>query len=383
MGNRLYLDLHVLHSYPLSNLNRDDLNSPKTAIYGGEQRGRVSSQSGKRHVRAAVEQRLGEYAIRTRRLPETIAAELTANGWDAEAAARAGRMLALAAGVDGVKVESETNDTNSMFLLPRAGISELAALAVEHRDLIEAATDAKKEKTGQEKLTKTASKNVLAVLRGRTASIAAFGRMLANEPGSTVDGAIQVAHQITTHATAVQADFFTAVDDITHGQQDESGSAHMGTALLTSGTYYRYASVNLPELAANLGNDEESARKVAVEFTQAFAVTIPSAKKNSTAPFTPPSLVHAVLRTDQPVNLGSAFEAPVRAERGSGYVVPSITRLDEHTGAVRRFYGTEGELMSAHVDLTGTNPQHLGEQVEGLAALLTTIEDALTKASTA
>ncbi|MGA5824150.1 type I-E CRISPR-associated protein Cas7/Cse4/CasC [Kitasatospora sp. NPDC094028] len=377
MKRRLYLDLHVIHSYPLSCLNRDDLNVPKTAFYGGEQRGRISSQSGKRHVRVEVEDRLGEWAVRTKRLPESIAAELVrAGGWDDELAQRAGRMVVLAAGVKGVAVDGD-NDTNSMLLLPQAGIAELAEVAVEHRELVEAGVDKKKEAAAQEKLVKAAGARVLEVLRGRTSSIAAFGRMLANEPGSAVAGAVQVAHQLTTHALAVQPDYFTAVDDITRGQEDESGSAHLGTAFYTSGTYYRYSSVNLPELAGNLGDDAEGARRVAVEFARAFAVVVPSARQGSTAPFTPPALVHAVLRGDQPVNLGGAFEQPVVAERGSGFVQPSIGRLDAHAGAVNFFYGDGGVLASAYSGLGVGAVEHLGENVGSLEKLLSTVDAAI------
>ena len=43
-----FIQLHILASYPPSNLNRDDLGRPKTAVMGGTQRLRVSSQSLKR-----------------------------------------------------------------------------------------------------------------------------------------------------------------------------------------------------------------------------------------------------------------------------------------------------------------------------------------------
>ena len=46
-----HLELHVIQSVPVACLNRDDLNSPKTAIFGGVQRARVSSQSWKRAIR--------------------------------------------------------------------------------------------------------------------------------------------------------------------------------------------------------------------------------------------------------------------------------------------------------------------------------------------
>ena len=43
-----FLQLHYLTVYPLSNPNRDDLGRPKTAIYGGAPRLRISSQALKR-----------------------------------------------------------------------------------------------------------------------------------------------------------------------------------------------------------------------------------------------------------------------------------------------------------------------------------------------
>ena len=46
-----HLELHIIQSVPVACLNRDDLNSPKTAIFGGVQRARVSSQSWKRAIR--------------------------------------------------------------------------------------------------------------------------------------------------------------------------------------------------------------------------------------------------------------------------------------------------------------------------------------------
>ena len=48
-----FIQLHLLTSYPPSNLNRDDLGRPKTAVMGGKTRLRVSSQSLKRAWRTS------------------------------------------------------------------------------------------------------------------------------------------------------------------------------------------------------------------------------------------------------------------------------------------------------------------------------------------
>jgi CRISPR system Cascade subunit CasC len=51
-----HLEVHIIQSVPVACLNRDDLNSPKTAIFGGVQRARVSSQSWKRAIREMVKE---------------------------------------------------------------------------------------------------------------------------------------------------------------------------------------------------------------------------------------------------------------------------------------------------------------------------------------
>ncbi len=47
-----YVDIHVLQNRTPSCVNRDDTGSPKTAVYGGATRARVSSQSWKHAMRA-------------------------------------------------------------------------------------------------------------------------------------------------------------------------------------------------------------------------------------------------------------------------------------------------------------------------------------------
>jgi len=48
-----FLQLHILTAYPPSNLNRDDLGRPKTAVVGGANRLRISSQCLKRSWRGS------------------------------------------------------------------------------------------------------------------------------------------------------------------------------------------------------------------------------------------------------------------------------------------------------------------------------------------
>ncbi|MGN1084951.1 MAG: type I-E CRISPR-associated protein Cas7/Cse4/CasC, partial [Lachnospiraceae bacterium] len=78
--SNIYVDFHVLQTVPPSCVNRDDTGSPKTAIYGGVTRARVSSQSWKRAMRAEfpgmfLPEQLGK---RTKYIVKMVADEIAA-----------------------------------------------------------------------------------------------------------------------------------------------------------------------------------------------------------------------------------------------------------------------------------------------------------------
>lgn len=332
-----FLELHVLQTLPYSNVNRDDLGSPKMLVYGGEQRTRVSSQSWKRPVRLAVEQKLGDHAARTRRLPGKVAEILRDRGWPDDLAAHAGEQVRISAGKAGKPIKSEEDGgTSVLFYLPVRAFRELADLAEKHRDAI--ATQASKKKPEAALPTD----DVLRVLKDRNGTINLLGRMLAELPATEVDGAVQFAHAFTTHGTEPEIDFFTAVDDIPSGDAaKDRGSAHMNSAEFSTGVFYRYACVDLRELLGNLDGDTATAKDLVQTFAEAFLSAMPTGKKNSTAPGTLPDLAYLSVRTDRPINLAPAFEQPVRAE-ADGWGVPSRRRLGQYAESIHRLWGEAG-----------------------------------------
>ena len=68
----MFLQIHSLRSFGPSNPNRDDSGSPKTAIYGGRLRQRISSQCIKRAIRLTMKDGKRE-SFRTRLLAERVA----------------------------------------------------------------------------------------------------------------------------------------------------------------------------------------------------------------------------------------------------------------------------------------------------------------------
>jgi CRISPR system Cascade subunit CasC len=357
-----YIDIHALQTVPYANLNRDDLGSPKTLMYGGAERTRVSSQSWKRAVRHEIEQRLGDPAIRTRRLMTAVSERLVAQGWDADLAVAGARQVMLSAGKEGIKVEDDNMTTSVTFYLPAAAIGELAAIVAGHREAV--ATEAAKKKP-RGVLPKD---QVEAVLSSRNGTVQLLGRMLAELPGGEVDGAVQFAHAFTTHATVVEADFFTAVDDIE--KAGDAGSAHMNAGQFSAGTFYRYANVGLATLAANLGNDTAAVRELVTEFLRAFVTTVPSGKQNATAAMTIPDLVYVAVRADRPISLAPAFEEPVRSQLG--YAQPSREALDGYAARLHEYWGADGITWHGHSSLAGKPASGLGDRVSSLTALITT-----------
>ena len=72
---RTIIDIDILQTVPPSNINRDDTGSPKTAVYGGVRRARVSSQAWKRATRLAFADLLDKdnLGTRTKRVVELLA----------------------------------------------------------------------------------------------------------------------------------------------------------------------------------------------------------------------------------------------------------------------------------------------------------------------
>ncbi|WP_031520654.1 type I-E CRISPR-associated protein Cas7/Cse4/CasC [Streptomyces sp. NRRL F-5123] len=375
-----FIDIHILQSVPFSNLNRDDTNSVKTVQYGNALRTRVSSQSWKRAGREAFEELTGHRTLRTRRIGERVTRELVVKGWPDALAQRAGAHVAAGSSIKfelGTDREKKviTNRvlTNAMIYLPDPAVDELVALAEEHRAELEAAKDIKK--TGDKSV--LPKKRIEELLRARNAVINLFGRMLAEVDDAGVDGAVQVAHALTTHRSDVELDYFSAVDDITDSWNDATGSGHMGNAEFSAGTFYRYATIDLRDLAANIGPDPENqtARELAEAFLSSFITSLPQAKKNATAPHTIPDLVHVVVRSDRPLSYAAAFEKPVAATAEGGYVQPSVRQLAAYAHAANTLLGQDRVLSAAWAglpagEITAADLTGLGQRKAAFDALV-------------
>lgn len=311
MRDNLYVDVHIIQDVPPANLNRDDSGSPKSARYGGVERLRVSSQAWKRAVRKDFVERLdpSTLGVRTRRLLAALRDSLTDAGVpDEQAAAVAVELLKQINITPGKKEE----ESAYLFYFSRPQLAEIVEQVVSRRELWADPKELSKQIPVAEILG-----------HGHSLDVALFGRMVADLTSLNVDAACQVAHAIGTHGSATQFDYFTAVDD-SQGD-DEAGAGMIGTVEFSSATLYRYATVNVPALIANMDGTEAALAGVG-EFVRSFALSMPTGKQNTFAAHTRPALVLVQVRGDQPVNYVSAFETPVKAGQ-QGYVANSVSTL--------------------------------------------------------
>lgn len=368
-----YIDVHVLQTIPYANLNRDDLGSPKTMRFGDAERTRVSSQCWKRATRLALEERFGIQAVRTRRVPQAVAQRLEDRGWSPELAVLAGEQVAAAIG-KGLALD-DSGWTKALLYLPAPALDELADICVEHEAELQALAVAGEKPKTSKKTKGEASETVLprdrvtAVAASRNPIISLFGRMLAEAPSAHVDGAVQVAHAFTVHDTSPEIDFFTVVDDLPVAE-GTTGSSFLDSAEFSAGTFYRYASINLHNLTENLDGDTQFAADLAAGFLDAFITSLPGAKRTSTAPFTIPDLVYIAVRSDRPVSLAAAFEAPVRAPLDGGYAARAREVLSDYAGQVYRLLGQGGLVFHGRAAIDEKPLGNLGGQIASFPALI-------------
>jgi CRISPR system Cascade subunit CasC len=360
-----HLELHIIQSVPVACLNRDDLNSPKTAIFGGVQRSRVSSQSWKRAIRETAKEadesrfkgkrsRRMVYEL-VRRLEEAkiksdvavIIAEHVADIVETLDSKEDGAgfkkiktlMFFSAAEYDAI-VKAVTKDiqTNARAVKDAAeAIKELESESKKDENpKIEKDLENKQKAltTAKNALTKAFNDRAIrdAIKSARlkdAADIALFGRMVANDPSLNVEAASMFSHALSTHKADNEVDFFAAIDDLQ--EKGESGAGMTSTLEFSSATYYRFAALNLDMLADqdHLADMTKEDRQAVVRaFLEATITAIPKARKNSMNGNTMPAFVLGIVREKgHPVQLINAFEDPVPPRSSQGFTQRSIELL--------------------------------------------------------
>ena len=303
------IEFHILQSFPVTCLNRDDVGAPKTAVVGGVTRARVSSQCWKRQVRLAMPAFGIKLAVRTKQVESFFSLACIEAGAEEAKAQSCGKKMA----------EFLADDT-LLFISD----SDAKAFAEYARE--QGFDEAKLKDKDLAKVAKKALNPAVDAL-----DIALFGRMVAKAADMNVEAAASFAHAISTHKVSNEVEFFTALDDL----QTEPGSAHMGSLEFNSATYYRYVSLDIGQLAQTLGSDD--LKKAIAAFTRALFVAVPSARQTTQSGASPWEFARVLVRRGQ--RLQMPFETAIKAKEG-GFLQPSIEALKVYLDKKEKLSGS-------------------------------------------
>ncbi len=310
------IEYHIIQSFPVTCLNRDDVGAPKSATVGGIPRARVSSQCWKRQVRLALRDLNVQLGQRTKKIEILLEKALSSKGATPEQTEKWSKAI--------TGTISDVADAKKTLTFLCEDDTEAFATA---------AADA-----GFDADDKTVKKTIKSVLKPdfrahiSALDIALFGRMVARAPTMNVEAAASFSHAISTHRSNSEVEFFTALDDLS----EEPGSAHMGNLEFNSATYYRYISLNLGQLAATLG--AEAVPDAVVAFSRALFVAIPEARQHTQSGASPWDFARIMVRHGQRVQC--PFDRAVRPDKqNGGYSQPSIEALKEWLANTETAFG--------------------------------------------
>ena len=320
------IEFHILQSFPVTCLNRDDVGAPKSALIGGVSRARVSSQCWKRQVRLSLRDLGVRIGIRTKHVAELIAKACLSRGASEEQAEACANTAAALLVTDTLLFFSE---------------SEAAAIAEYARDNAFAPGSIEVKKNGKSALASELKKIIKSRLNPAVdgLDIALFGRMVAQAAELNIQAAASFAHAISTHRVANEVEFFTALDD----KQQEPRSVYMGSLEFNSATYYRYISLDLGQLSANLHG--RGLANAVTAFVKALYLAVPSARQTTQTGLRPWDYARIQIRKGQGMQV--SFDEAVKA--GDGFLKPSIAALDE---ALKRQEQLAGSLFGKIEDFT-------------------------------
>lgn len=339
------IELHILQSFPVSCLNRDDMGTPKTAFFGGVKRARISSQCLKRAQRLLFKELLPGFSQgeRTKLLASAFLSEIKKRADVDKLPSDLHQTLASV----WCKPDSKKKDADGQ---PKATTLTYLSPA-EMNAMIDAVASlmAEKPKVKNEDIISASKKAIKGALVKDAADIALYGRMVASEASLTTEGAAMFSHAISTHKSEPELDFYSAVDDLQ--PSEESGAGMTGMLEFNSACYYRYVAINVDLLKTHLHSlTPEQMSAVVAAFVQSAVLAVPSARKNSMNASTVPSYVLGVVREGHPIQLVNAFENPVKASKG--VTTPSVAALQAEFDKLKEVWGIK---VNAQAELPNMN----------------------------
>lgn len=361
----MLIEVHMIQNHSPANLNRDDLGAPKTCIFGGVTRARISSQCLKRSIRRSTEFSAAlekDGGVRTRRLaslmariaqagdfdltPDKLAKLLQGKPDENEEIKKLDAIAAEALELGGVKAKSKKSKNDDGGEADGDEAQSKMLLFLSTTTIAKMAKDLKsasKAKDLAEQFKKYIAENPSVpdiALNGRMTEVAK--NSVFSDLNFTVEAALSAAHAISTHAVVNEVDYFTAADDLP-GQ--DAGAAHVNEAMFNSACFYKHFVIDFEQLKKNLANNADLACKTVRSFLEAAAKANPSGKQHAFAAFNPPAgvLVEVKTKSATPVSYANAFADPVPEKSERGLIGESIARLGQYAHDLVAGYGIEAE----------------------------------------
>ena len=368
----LFVQLHLLVDRPLGRPNRGADGEPKSLVYGGVPRQRISSQNvkwGLRHATSltrvtetgavepdtmeALAERLGlRMSLRSvNAVRQPLAARLKKRG---VAPATADK---LADAAQGVFRKKETAKSAPLVV----GDVEIDVVA-------NMAETAAAEDEPDKALTKALGKSPLVNPEAAGLDGALFGRFSTAEEIATVDGCVAVGHQFTVHRQTLTSDTFTATDDFAEGP----GAAHLSSVTLGNGLFYGYVLVNADEAARNLNAGPDEVGEVVAWFVRALARANGDAGFGHGAVPEPHDIVAEWGRL-QPVSGAGAFRSAMPLDASPE---DAVARLIAHRADLDRRLGGLSRRQWSGVQATAMQPSldvFAGEVGSGVTAAMSEV----------
>lgn len=306
-----FLEFHFLRTLAYSNVNRDEDGSPKSCIFNGIKRWRVSSQSQKRAVLVDLHEKDVNHfdGKNTRHIRDLFEQSLIKCG------VKNGNASKIAQGIAELIGGKNNKTPNITQTLVKISSSEIEYISSK----IAKSISSKEEKKifGKNMIIKNAIlKKWFSddVIRGR-ADISLHGRMLTGKENFlselSIEGAASYGHAFTTHSAMPEIDFFSAVDDCQ--PTEDTGSAHIDDNLYSSGTFYHPTIIDLTLFHKNSKLESTEFLDALENYNRSMIRAFPSGKKNSAFTRDFPSYVICSFRKNGvPQSLANAFKDPIR-----------------------------------------------------------------------
>lgn len=332
------IEYNLLMNVPANCLNRDDTGMPKTFVFDGVLRNAISSQCMKyawRHSYAFTE-KFGPIAKRTRQLPTELYFLLQGKGYTDEQIRTVCEALLTTEKSDKNNAKDsekseEDGDAKKPAKKAKAKDEDAKPLAMNKMSFysdgeIEALAEAldimwQKEGEAGFKNTKGFGSRLAGYLKKYTAPVrmtvdqALCGRMVTDDLLDDIDGAMQVSRAMSTGEAKIDADYFTAVDDVLLHQKGAAVVGHLNSTDYGSACFYVHVIIDLDQFARNMGMTADSPKDLkdlvshlAANMLEIISFTMPSGKQNSFEAHVFPEAVYvAVKSSKRSENLCNAF----------------------------------------------------------------------------